>query len=147
MELEPSRIAFRPTRDLRPVIPEPLPVRLVAVADVRLPCPSERETGELLDWFYVDLLGFRRLASDEFHHFYLSDNYALILQSHNRPVQRERVSPTMIEVDDRRTIRDRLVEREYPFEWLRGLTPGGDYLLLQDPAGNWVAILQRTVVG
>lgn len=147
VELEPSRIEFRPSPDSRPVMPEPLPVRLIAVADVRLPCPPEKELTASLDWFYVELLKFRRLPSDEFHHFFLADNYALILQAHNRPVQRDRLTPTMIEVLDGQVVRQQLIDREHPHEWMRGLTPGGDYLLTQDPAGNWVGILERTVVG
>jgi hypothetical protein len=147
VELEEPEFTLEIRPDRRPTMPEPLPVRLIAVADVRLPCPPEKEVGEMLDAFYVGLLKFRRLPSDEFHHFYLSDNYALILQAHNRPVQRERVAPTMIEVEDRKTIHQQLIEREYPYEWMRDLTPGADYLLLQDPAGNWVGILQRTQVG
>lgn len=129
-------------------MPEPLPVRLIAVADVRLPCPPpDPQLTRLLDAFYVEVLKFRRLPSDEFHHFFLADNYALILQAHNRPVQRERLTPTMIEVLDGRAVREQLVEREIPHEWMRGLTPGADFLLTQDPAGNWVGVIERTAVG
>src|SRR3954454_9604123 len=56
--LDPAGGESLPELDRRRRMPEPLPVRLVAVADVRLPATAglERE----LDAFYVDLLGFER---------------------------------------------------------------------------------------
>lgn len=148
MELEKPDFEFTPPpADRRPTLPEPLPVRLIAVADVRLPCPAEPALRAPLDAFYVGLLKFRRLPSDEFHHFYQADNHALILQAHTRPVQHDRLAPTMIEVDGRQAIHQQLLESETEHEWMRGLTPGTDFLLLKDPAGNWVGILERTLVG
>lgn len=147
MELDKPDFDFTPPPpDRRPTLPEPLPVRLISVADVRLPCPADPTLGPALDDFYVRLLQFRRLPSDEHHHFFMSDNHALILQAQNRPVQHDRIAPTMIEVDHRQPIRQHLLEHQIEHEWMRGLTAGGDYLLLQDPAGNWVGILERSTV-
>src|SRR5688500_8447719 len=58
MELEPTARPLPPVHDPRPRLLEPLPVRLIAVEDVRLPAPAGVETK--LDAFYVVLLGFER---------------------------------------------------------------------------------------
>jgi hypothetical protein len=139
-----SEHEFQPVRDTRPHIPPPLPVSLVAVADVRLPAPPGIR--DRLDRFYVEILGFQRLPSDDQHHCYQAENHCLILQVHERPVTHDRLSPTMVLVQHLQEVRDRLIEREVPFEPMRGLTPGGDYLLLRDPAGNWVGIASSPVI-
>ena len=59
MELEEPTTEFHPVIDNRARMPEPLPVRLVAIEDVRLPAPAKIE--EKLDAFYVTLLQFERL--------------------------------------------------------------------------------------
>lgn len=58
MELEPSTGTQPSPRDPRPHMPEPPPVRLVAIDDVSLPAASGVERD--LDFFYVMLLGFER---------------------------------------------------------------------------------------
>jgi hypothetical protein len=145
--LEPAPAAPKPIRsndDQRLTVPEPLPVRLNAIADVRLPCPPGVDAA--MDALYVSLLKFERLRSDEFHLFYRADNHNLIFQVHNRPVGHDRLAPTMIEVDSLDPLQRHFVDTEFPFQWMRGLTPGGDYLLFQDPAGNWIGVSQRRIV-
>jgi hypothetical protein len=56
--LEPAGGESLPELDRRRRMPEPLPVRLVSVADVRLPATAGLE--RQLDAFYVGLLGFER---------------------------------------------------------------------------------------
>src|SRR3989442_13852823 len=58
LEPSPEQFQFKPTVDRRPRVPEPLPVKLVAVADARLPAAAGLE--QKLDAFYVRLLGFER---------------------------------------------------------------------------------------
>ena len=70
MELEPLEPApatsFRPAVDRRPRMPEPLPVKLVAVADVRLLSAAGLE--RRLDAFYVGLFGFERSPDESDRH-------------------------------------------------------------------------------
>jgi hypothetical protein len=139
MELEPSPGHFEPVFDRRPLIPEPLPVRLVAIEDVELPaaCGLERDLLE----FYVDLLGFEREGGAE----------ALVLRAENvklrfavsePPLERESLRILGIEVDSLARVEPILVEREIPFTRERALNPGQELLVLRDPAGNWISISQ-----
>jgi hypothetical protein len=143
MELEPEGKPLDVTPDRRPTLPQPLPVRLVAVADVRLPCPLDPEVLQLLDGFYVECLKMVRIAGDETTRTYQADNFCLILQGQEGIVHREKLEPTMIEVDDRKTFQDAIIEREMEFEWMRGLVLGGDFILVKDPAGNWIGVLEH----
>ena len=56
MELEPTANVVLPAADRRPLIPEPLPVRLLTVEDATLIAAAGLEVQ--LDDFYVDLLKF-----------------------------------------------------------------------------------------
>ena len=58
MELDPSANIALPPADKRAPIPEPLPVRLIAIEDVHLPAPAGKEVE--LDEFYVGMWEFER---------------------------------------------------------------------------------------
>ena len=76
MKLSRSRQPFDRPHDARPHMPEPLPVSLVAVSDVRL--LSNPGLDHQLDHCYVDLLGFARDA-DRNRLLYHSENFAIEL--------------------------------------------------------------------
>jgi hypothetical protein len=195
--------------DSRPLMPEPLPVRLVAVADVRLPAPAGVERA--LDAFYVDLLGCvregappkpRRLiepllgvrteapvtapplalglrnredepatkpaelpdaapgceapAAAEVRTpsgrralcgpVYLADNYAIRFDILEAPVERVTFRPLTVEVPSLAEAEAKLMEAEMEYTRQRGLNLGEESLVLLDPAGNWVEIVEMRVV-
>jgi hypothetical protein len=39
-----------------------------------------------------------------------------------------------------RVLEAELIDREIEYEWHRGVGPGQDRLLLQDPVGNWIEL-------
>src|SRR6266480_3944167 len=115
MELEPSAHVVLPAADCRPLIPEPLPVRLLTVDDATLHAAAGLEVP--LDEFYVGLLKFER--DDEPGLAYRADNFRLCFV---------------------------ITDRKLDYTRQRGVTPGEERLVLQDPAGNWVEVVEYRVI-
>jgi hypothetical protein len=195
--------------DRRARMPEPLPVRLVAVADVRLPAPAGVERA--LDAFYVDLLGCiregaepkpRRLiepllgvrtevpviapplalglrntedgpvakaelpamaaAEPEAPSLenarmvpgravlpgpvYLADNFALRFDILEGLVERDTFRPLTIEVPSLAEAEAKLIEAEMEYTRQRGLNLGDESLVLLDPAGNWIELVEMKIL-
>ena len=127
--------------DPRPRLPEPLPVRLIAVENVRMLAP--RGTDELLDGFYVGLLGFDRYCGDgagEGELAFRADNFILRFEFVDPPLVHETLRPQGMEVEDLAELEKKLIEAELEYTRERGITPGRETLLMLDPAGNWVEI-------
>jgi hypothetical protein len=143
MELEPASRVFRPTIDRRPRVPEPLPVRLVTVADARLPSPAGLE--RQLDGFYVDVLGFERRDDGE-QISYRAENFFLHFDVVEPPVRREDLRPLGVEVMSLAEMEARLAEAEVECVRQRGLLPGEEALVLLDPAGNRLEIVERRAI-
>jgi hypothetical protein len=139
VELEDPSIEFTPTTDRRPLIPEPLPVRLLTVEDASLCAASGLEV--LLDDFYVLLLKFERDA-DSYDLIYHADNFSLHFQIIEKFPERQSLRPLMIEVPRLSEIEQQLIDRQLEYTRQRGLTPGEERLVLQDPAGNWIEIVE-----
>src|SRR5262245_19769881 len=72
LELEPGNPEYQPVIDRRPRVPEPLPVRLVAIGPVRLPAPMG--VAAELDAFYAGMLGLERIPR-EIELIYRAENY------------------------------------------------------------------------
>jgi len=141
MEEHASAGADQGDADPRPRLPDPLPVRLVAVENVRMLAP--RGADERLDAFYVGLLGFDRYCAPEAgggELVFRADNFLLRFQFVDPPLVHDTLRPQGIEVDDLLALEKRFVEAELEFTRERGITPGRETLLLLDPAGNWVEI-------
>ena len=124
-------------------MPQPLPVRLVAVADVRLMTPAGAETA--LDAFYVGLLGFRRDAGDS-RPAYEAENASIRFDVLEPPIARRDMRTLGIEIQSLADAEQKLVEAELVYERRRGITPGQESLLMTDPAGNWVELVERRIV-
>lgn len=140
IELEPTPGDFAPRTDPRPRIPEPLPVRLVSVEDVRLPASAGLE--RQLDEFYVDLLRFERDPDDPHRISYRADNFHLHFDIHEGLIHRETVRPLGIEIPSLSAVEHVLAEREIEYTRQKGLAPGQQLLTLPDPAGNWVELFE-----
>jgi hypothetical protein len=138
MELEQPGIAFKPVRDRRAHVPEPPPVRLVAVEDVRAQAGAGLETQ--LDEFYVGLLKFEREGSEQGHLTYKAENFRLHFDTIEPPLTREDFRPIGIDSPSLPLLKEQLNDREVDYLWQRGLLAGHDTIMLKDPAGNWVQI-------
>jgi hypothetical protein len=143
-ELEPGVEDFKPVLDNRFRMPEPLPVRLVAVEDIRLPSPTGIE--EKLDAFYVELLQFERLRDPGEPIAFRADNFILRFDVADRPVVHESLRPTQIEVPSLQEAEKKLLELELEYTRQRGMTPGEESLLMIDPAGNWIELQEYRVI-
>jgi hypothetical protein len=144
IELESAHAEVVPNNDHRPHIPEPPPVRLIAVSDVHLPAAAGKEVE--LDAFYVGLLHFHRDAAEQGVLIYRADNFRLIFDILEPPITRDEIRPTGILVRSLATLQEQLIEREIEFEWHRGIAPGMQRIVLQDPARNWISVGERREV-
>jgi hypothetical protein len=145
MELEESSFNFKPVADQRPRVPEPLPVRLIAVADMRIESAAGLE--RQLDGFYVTLLGMERIPPSGDEIGYRAENFDLYVDVLEPPVMREDFRPVRIEVKSLPEMQSRLIEAEVEYARRKGLLPGDEALVLQDPAGNWVEIIESRIMG
>src|SRR3954454_25158749 len=134
MELEKSSFTFKPVADQRPRVPEPLPVRLIAVADMRIESAAGLE--RQLDAFYVRLLGMERVPPSGDEIVYRAENFDLYIDVLEPPVMREDYRPLRVEVRSLPQAEMKLIEAEIPYVRQKGLLPGQETLSLQDPAGN-----------
>jgi hypothetical protein len=130
--------------DRRPHMPEPPPVRLLAVADVTLPGVADLEP--LHDAFYCGLL---KMVRDEprRQRIYRAANFRLIFELCDRPPEDRPQRPLLVEVDQLGPLLAALTEARLEFEHLRGLLPGQECVLLRDPSGNWVQVSAAGLLG
>jgi hypothetical protein len=138
LELEPAT-GLTPRVDRRRRMDEPLPVKLVAVDDVRLPAPAGVEVR--LDEFYVGLLGFERVPP-ETELVYRAENFVLRFDVEERPVEHDSLRPQGIEIVSLAEAELRLIEGECEYVRQRGVLPGSETIVLRDPAGNWVELVE-----
>ena len=142
MELAPST-NFTPTKDDRPVMPPPLPVMLVTIEDARLTAAAGLECE--LDAFYVGLLQFEREAKDE-GIVYKAENFKLFIEVEEGPVLRDDMRMLGVVVKSLPDLMRKFREVEIEFSRERGLTAGDERLVLLDPAGNWLRIMQSKLI-
>jgi hypothetical protein len=142
LELDPAAVKFTADEDRRPRLEEPPPVRLLSVEDCQLWVPAGLE--RQLDEFYAGLLNFERQGpeGDGGGHelIYRAENFRLRIEVLERPLPREDFRPLGILVPSLGDLAQRLAEAKIEYERQRGLIPGLDNLLLNDPAGNTVVI-------
>jgi hypothetical protein len=140
--LDPAADVFEADEDRRPRLEEPPPVRLLSVEDCQrwVPAGLERQ----LDEFYAGLLNFERQDPDpdETGHalIYRAENFRLRIEVLERPLPCEDFRPLALVVPSLNDLARRLAEAGIEYERQRGLIPGLDNLLLNDPAGNFVII-------
>lgn len=139
LELEEAAGEFRPKVDKGPKIPEPLPVKLVAVGEVVMEAQTGRE--KEMEGLYVGLLGFERVPSGE-GLVYRAENFNLRFELREGRIERETYRPLQVEVLSLQEAEQKLIDREMAYTRQRGLTPGAESLVLLDPSGNWVEIVE-----
>ena len=136
MELEKPSFDFIPKIDRRPTIPEPPPVRVIAVDGVSLAATAKEATK--LDAFYVGLLKFERDEKDA-GFVYKAENVRLRFAIEESPPKDE-MRVLGIEVPSLRDLELLLVDRQLEFIKEAGLFVGQTTFLLQDPAGQWLRL-------
>ena len=150
IELEPDpdpENTFSPPADQRPRMDEPLPVKLVAVDDVQI--RTWRGLEEVLDAFYVGLLEFEKLGPEtmEPQPAYRAENFILRFEVEDAPfVERDDFRVQGIEVQSLSATEHKLIQAELEYERQRSVTPGRESIVLRDPAGNWVELLEARAV-
>ena len=142
IELE-APTGLDPVPDRRPRMDEPLPVRLVAVADVTLPAIAGLEVD--LDRFYVGLLEFVR-DPDLRQLIYQADNFAIRFVVKELLPERGEYRPVQIEVQSLIVAEQKLMDAKIEYTRQKTLTPGQETLVLLDPAGNWVELVEYRAV-
>ena len=144
IELEAAPAEFKPVHDLRPHMEEPLPVNLVAVADVRLLAPGGLDLNALEN-FYVGLWGFQRDASVEGVAF-RAENFRILFDWKTPIVERDAVRPLGVEIPSLTGAIEKLNAAELPYERQKGIDAGTESIFVQDPAGNWLELVERRIV-
>src|SRR5205814_9455356 len=142
IELE-APTGIEPAPDRRPRMPQPLPVRIVAIEDVSLPVIAGLEVQ--LDDFYVRLLEFAR-DPDVRQLIYHADNFAIRFHVQELLPQRGEYRPLQIEVQSLLLAEQKLLEAKIEYIRQRTLTPGQESLALLDPAGNWVELVEYRAI-
>ena len=140
MELEKPSIEFpRAPEDKRLKVPEPPPVRLIAVEDVTLEATAA-DAGKLDD-FYIGLLKFERDTKAD-GIVYKAENVRLQFIIQPAPALRDDLRAIGVEVPSLADMELLLMDRKMPFTKERSLVLGHMTFLLRDPAGNWLRIGQ-----
>ena len=143
MELEPAGsvtledLRRAAAQDGRPTLPEPPPVRLVAVNDVSLTAAVGMEAR--LDAFYVGLLRFEK-ESGAASPVYAAEKFRIVFTMLPALPERDSCRPLGILVWFFQDVLEHLKATGVDYDHVHELVPGQDAVLLQDPAGNWVAI-------
>jgi hypothetical protein len=144
IEVEDSAAEFKPpVDDKRPKMPEPLPVKLIAVADVQLPAQVGLESE--MDRFYCGLLGLLREPVDE-GLVYQADNFRVCFELVEGLIHHESYRPLQIGILALNEVEHVLIDRKMEYVRQRGLTPGSESIVLRDPSGNWVELVERREV-
>lgn len=112
-------------------------------------CGCRRGVEEELDFFYAGLWQFDREIAEGGMTVYRAENVRLRFEvvAQPEPIERGTLRPLGIEVVSLSEAELKLVEAEREYIRQRGLTPGQNSLLLQDPAGNWVELFEVRRVG
>jgi hypothetical protein len=141
IELEPTsaKLPPPPPADQRPKMRPPPPVRLIAVEDVRLEAMAGQEAA--LDAFYVDLLRFERQMKQE-RPAYDAANFRIEFDWYETPIQRDDFRMLGIEIPSLGALEAQLIERKIEYVHQRGLLAGREALGVQDPAGNWLELVE-----
>jgi hypothetical protein len=144
IELEQSQFEFKPGRDQRQRMEEPLPVELEAVADVHLPSP--RVPTVKLDVLYVTILEFAAIHDDHYP-AYQADNFRLVFNLPRRELIQEDFRTTKIIVQSLAALQTKLLAAELEYERQKSVMPGQEVIVMQDADGNWLDIRERREIG
>jgi hypothetical protein len=143
MELEPSSTLFEPVADDRPRLCPVPPVHVVAISDVNLTAIAGLENQ--FDSFYAGLLQFERETHTQNaagQIVYRAENVRLRLTVHERPPERIDLRPLIVALPNLAALVIRLNEREMMYVRQPGLLPGTEGILLRDPAGNFIQVVE-----
>ncbi|MBC7793144.1 MAG: hypothetical protein H7Z43_05520 [Clostridia bacterium] len=143
MELDEPAKPFDLRPDTRPRVPEPLPVKLIAVADMRIEAAAGLE--RKLNEFYVGLLGMQRLTGNAIA--YRTETFDLYVDVLEPIIERDDYRPVPIQIPSLAEMERKLIEAKIEYVRQKGMVAGEEFLLLQDPGGNWVELSQVRLIG
>ena len=78
---------------------------------------------------------------------YRADNFRLLFDLVEGPVERDTLRPLGVEVPSLAEAEAKVIEADLEYTRQRGVAPGHESLLLLDPAGNWVEVVETRGVG
>ena len=140
----PPSAPFTPVYDPRPHVPEPLPVRLVAINDVHLTAKTGSE--HELESLYIGLLGFERADDPEGLLRMRSDNFDVIFTMGEPPITRDAVRPLCIEVPSLPVLEEQLIAAGVEYLPQKTVQAGQESILVLDSGGNWIEVRQIVLV-
>lgn len=73
---------------------------------------------------------------------YRGENVLLSFQVHEPLIERDAVRPLGIEVQSLAAVAERMADGEMEFTRQKGIHPGHESLLVQDPGGNWLEVVE-----
>jgi hypothetical protein len=139
IQVEESGQTLSETDDKRRKLPAPLEVRLVAISDVSLPYAAGSEPK--MDQLYVKQIGLERVKETP-RLAYRADNCCIMFSPHEGLIHRDQCRPLRIEIPALSEMEKKLAERQVGYEKQRGLTPGTECLVVYDPSGNCLEIVE-----
>ncbi len=93
-----------------------------------------------------DLLEFQRDTTRPHDIIYHAENFDLCFTVREPPLHRETARALGIEVTSLAATETKLIDREIEYIRQKSLTPGHDALLLLDPAGNWLQLMELRAI-
>ena len=151
LPLEPSpEMAVEPVHDLRPLIPVPPPVRVIAVEDVTLVAPAKC-VGAIDHLMTVVLTLVKeepmRQADVEAGAIgvYQAENVRVVYLARDEPPPSPR-HILQLELGDLRGLRQRLQDAEIEYELSKRLMPGDVRVAFLDVAGNPIEVLENRAI-
>lgn len=151
LPLEPSpEAALEPVHDLRPVMPEPPPVRVIAVENVTLVAPAKH--ARAIDHLMTAVLPLvkevpTRQADVDAGAIgvYQAENVRVVYLAREEPPPSPR-HILQLELADLRGLRQRLQDAEIEYELSKRLMPGDVRVAFLDAAGNPIEVLENRAI-
>jgi hypothetical protein len=146
----PPETAVEPVHDLRPVIPVPPPVRVIAVEDVTLLAPAHHAAA--IDHLMTVILPLvKEMPLKQAHvdagaiGVYLAENVRVVYLARDEPPPSPR-HILQLELGDLRELRQRLQDAEIEYELSKRLMPGDVRVAFLDAAGNPIEVLENRAI-
>lgn len=146
----PPETVIEPVHDLRPVMPVPPPVRVIAVEDVTVLAPAEHAAA--IDRLMTEILPLVKEVPMKQAYVdagaigvYLAENVRVVYLARDEPPPSPRHILQM-ELADLRGLRQRLQDAEIEYELSKRLMPGDVRVAFLDAAGNPIEVLENRAV-
>jgi hypothetical protein len=142
LEPAPDR-PFRPVYDERRVMPEPPPVRLVAISDVTVIARPGHD--EELIALYCDVFGM--LRDDGRPLRVRAENFSITFEPGDVPIEHSTLRPIGVEVPSLAMLEEKLIDAGIEHLRQQSVQAGQEAILILDAGGNWVEARESVLIG